>query len=63
MEDVLVGVGQAAFDAQIAVGIGALALHREGMPVVLLHSDAAVKQVAVVLRIRNGVEFNVDIAE
>ena len=63
MEDVLVGIRQAALDAQIAVGIGTFALQGDGMLVVLLHGDAAVEQVGRVFRGRNGVKLDVDVAE
>ena len=43
-EEVVVRVGKAPFDAQVAVGTGAFGLGREGVPVGLLHGDAAIQK-------------------
>ena len=63
MENVLVGVRHAAFDAQVALRVSAFALYREGMNVALLHGDTAVEAIAGIVFYVYRVKFDIHIVE
>ena len=63
MEDVLVGIGKTAFDAQVTIGVGAFTLQGKGMPVTLLHGDSAIETVEAVALDIYRVELDVHVVE
>ena len=63
MENVLVGIRHTTLDAQVTVGMGAFALHREGVCVVLLHGDTTIEVIPGVIFNDHRIECDVHIVE